>query len=205
MSARRWTEAEAREKNVLSAEGFNREYDSLKGIINGGLDRTSTVDNWVSRTHLKANALHKVVLNTNVEMKAAYQTSGNSGYYFDALQYDTYGGGWISNSSYALTGLKEGVLHVEFSCFLWMNKRGTVANPKNIQFRLTWNGVPVTFTGGMYTTFSDPYLTADFPIAGDGTLTLEWDYTPALNGTDSDVVAQVFWGGGQILAVARWR
>jgi len=206
MPAAKWTAAESRDKNLVSAEAFNRDYDQLKGVLNGGLDRTSTIDGWVGRSHLKDNALHKVVLNENVELSSSYRDSGSSGENFNCLSYDNYGGGWVTNSTYNLTGLKDGVLHVEFSCFLFVQKIITQLAPKGTAFRLTWNGSAVAQTYRIYGgTYSNPYLCVDFPVTGDGALSLEWEHATPVNGTDGGTRPEMFFGGGQILCIARWR
>lgn len=206
MPAAKHTAAEQRAKNILSAEGFNLEYDQLKGVLNGGLDRTSTVDGWVDRTHLADYALHKVVLNENVELATTYQDSGGSTTNLNCLSYDSYGGGWVSNSTYTLTGMHEGMLHVEFSCILWTSKVQTQLSPKGTAFRLLWNGSIVAESYRHYGgSFANPYMVVDFPITGDGSLTLEWEHTTPVNGVDGGSRPEMWFGAGQILAIGRWR
>lgn len=201
--SRRWTRRELRDKNLVSAKGFNREYDQIKGILNGGVDRTATLNGWATRERILDNALHTTVLTENVAMAPSYLTSGNSGFMFDALTYDNFAGGWLLNSSVTTTGLKEGMVHLEFSCFAWFNDALSTANNKGVKFQLTWNGTVVAETGYYYQPWPNPYMVADFPISGDGTLSLFFAYPQPLPDSDTTTgnVAQLFFGGGQLLFI----
>lgn len=205
MPAAKFSEAQTVNQGLVDARGFNANYDPLKGVLNGGLDRTSTEDGWVSRTHLAPNALHKVVLDTSVELSTGLQNSGTSAFRFDCLRYEDYGGGWYANTSFNVSGLREGMLHLEFSGLAWCNKFYTDANPKGFGIRVLWNGIAVVHTGRWYTEWSTPYVSADFPITGDGTLSLEFEFSPPAPGTDSSTSPQFHLWGGHILVVARFR
>ena len=205
MPARKWTAREARDQNIVSATGFNREYDQLKGTLNGGLDRTSTPDDWVTRTYIRGNAFHAVTLSEAVEMSSTYQVTGNSGYVFDGLSYDSFTGGWQTNTTVTTSGWKEGVAQVEFSCFTWVNPLTTFWNAKWVKFRITWQGNTVAETDYFYQMWANPYICCSFPVSGDGQLTLDFTFPSPYPAQDSVSQPQLYWGGGQLLIIPRWR
>jgi hypothetical protein len=205
MGSQLWTRAELRAQYVLVAEQFNRDYDPLRGVLNGGLDRMSTPPGWVDRTHLVDNATQRVTINsTAIEMPTAIAGSGGSAATFNTLNYGLYAGGWYEAYSAAITG-RIGVMHVEFSCLLWQQLLYTGSSPKGTEFRILWNGVPQARVGPLMQAYANPYITADFPVGGDGTLSVEFRFTPGASGTDDADDAQMFFGGGQLLAIGRWR
>jgi len=206
MPSSRWTEAEQRADAVLNARAFNVEYNAIRGTINGGLDRTTTPAGWVTRDHLMPAALHKVdVVSSAIELPAALRDSGSSDVAFNCLTYTVYAGGWYTLHSETLSGLHEGVMHVEFSAFCWMQPIYGGQNPKGVSFRVLWNGVIMAEVGPLYQSYNNPYIVADFPVAGDGVLSVEFNFSPPAASVDDATDAQFFVGGGNLLAVARWR
>lgn len=207
MASRKWCAKESRDKNLVSSQAFNRDYDTIKGVVNGGLDRTTTPNNWVTRAYIVDRAFHSTVLTTGVEIATQFQNGGNSSYLPSGITFQNYVGGWQTNTTFNTTGMKEGIAHIEMSWFAWCNDTYSDVNPKGVQFQVTWNGNIVAETGMFYQPWANPYICADFPIAGDGQLTMAWQFTSPLPSVESIVntVSQMAFGGGQILFIGRFR
>lgn len=203
---RRWTEHQPRAANILDADGFNAAYDAYKGEINGGIDRTMLEENAVDHPVIKDNALIKVVVSNNLELATDYQVSNGGICNFQCLDYDNYTGGWITNTEVTFTGLREGMLHVEFSCWAFHQKIQTYNNPKYSRWQLTWNNQVICQTAEIYTHFSNPYLVADVPVAGgSGVLGVRWQYAGVDAIYDSTTANQFMFGGGNLYIQGVWR
>lgn len=204
--ARRWTEHQPRKANILDAQGVNDAYDAYKGWINGGIDRTSIVENTITYDQVLDYALLKVTTSNNIVLNADYQLSAGGTAEFKCLDYENYTGGWQTNTSVTITGLREGMLHVEFSCWVWHQVIETLNNPKYSRWRLLWNNQVVAQTAGIYNMFHNPYLMADVPIAGgSGTLILQWAYAGVDDTVDLNLTNQFMFGGGNLYIQAVWR
>ena len=203
--AKTWTRREAVASAVLTAEALNAEFDHIAGQLQGGLDRTSTEPAWLDHSHLVDNALHRVTTTTTaIEMPAAYMASAGSANTFSTVTYAAYGGGWTQAHSETITG-RNGVLHVEFSCLLWQQLLYAPVSPKGTEFRILWDGVPVAVVGPLYQAYANPYIVCDIPVGGGGTLSVDFRFSPGSSGEDDPDDAQMFFGGGQIIAIGRWR
>jgi len=213
--AKRWTEREQRSKNLPTADGFNREYDSLRGWANGGIDRTSIPSGAINTSMVTQNAFCKVMVK-DVEFGAPSQAATTSANQFYGLTYDKYFGSFYPAAEVSLTGLHEGMMHLEFKCWTALHKQDDGLNPRFVEFRLKYNGQTVCEGAPCYMAATNYFLVCDFPIAGgDGTVAVEYRVTPpvstvaaysglalALAGAEMPVM---YYGGGQILAIGRWR
>lgn len=204
--ARRWTEHQPRPANILDADGFNAAYDAYKGEINGGIDRTMLEEDAVVYAEIKDNALIKVQVGNNLELVSTFKVSNGGICNFKCMDYEHYTGGWVTDKEIAFTGLREGMLHAEFSCWSFHQKAETYRNPKFSRWRLAWNNQVVCQTAEIYTHFANPFMVADFPIAGgDGVLSLQWQYAGVDPTYDSAVDNQFMYGGGNLFLQSTWR
>lgn len=204
--ARRWTEHQPRKGNILDAEGVNAAYDAYKGWINGGIDRTSVSESTISGEQLLDYAVLQVTTSNNKELPTAYQNSTGGDGGFICLEYGVYSGGWQSGSSFSLTGLREGMLHVEWSCWCYHYPDQTLFNPKGSRWQLTWNGNPIASTHIIGNHWNNPYIVADIPITGgSGTLAVLWAYKGPDPTYDLNLNDQFMYGGGNIFIQAVWR
>ena len=210
--AKRWTEREQRSKNLPAADGFNREYDNLKGWVNGGLDRSSIAEGSIAPEMVKQNAFCKVMVKS-FEFAAPSQSASTSYDTFDGLTYEKYFGGFYPATEVTLTGLHEGMMHLEFKCWDALLKVNDDMNPHFVEFRLSYNGQTVCQGAPCYMAATNYFLVCDFPISGgDGTVTIEYRIAPPVNSGTTDVrpyvstdTTYMYYGGGQVLAVGRWR
>lgn len=206
--AKRWTEREQRSKNLPTADGFNREYDQLKGWANGGIDRTSIPVGAVAHDMVKHNAFCRVFVE-DVEF-AAPSRNGTTVYrQFSGLTYKSYAGGFYPAAKISLSGLFEGMMHLEFKCWTSITKYDDVYNPRFVEFRILYNNSVVCEGAPCYHPAFNYFLACDFPIVG-GTadVGIEYRVTPPMD-IDNVYTEQddpvMYYGGGQLLAIGRWR
>lgn len=203
--SRSWTEYHPRSDNIITADGFNDEYDRKKSTINGGIDRTILGYEAIVHSQIRPNTFLKVLVQSNIELDSTYQTSSGGVGRFRCLDYDHYAGGWVTNSTYTFTDLKEGMIHFEFSSWAWKYPYYTLSNPKHHEWRITLNGTTIVQTASIYLHYSDPFVVCDVPFAGgDATITVDWWYT-APETVDSASENEFMFGGANLLAIARWR
>lgn len=201
-----WTREYPRTANLPTTDSFNKDYDAHKGSLNGGVDRTNLGQQAVGRAQFVANAFHRVVLQTDVKLPSEFTTSNGGSGDFKCLEYDYYVGGWRNVAEYTLTGLHEGMMFAEFSCWAWVYPFKSVLNPKAVAWRLLFNGQIVSKGNGWYPEFSNPYISAQFPVpGGSGTLTLQWKYSAPDSAVDGVNSNQMYFNGGSLLAIIRWR
>jgi len=140
--AKRWTEREQRSKNLPTADGFNREYDSLRGWANAGVDRTSLPVGAITPSMVQQNAFCKVFVE-DVEFGAPSRGGTVNSVQFNGLTYETYFGGFYPAAEVSLAGLHEGMMHLEFKCWVALHKYDDHINPRFVEFRLKYNGQTV--------------------------------------------------------------
>ena len=211
--AKRWTEREQRSKNLPAADGFNREYDSLRGWANAGIDRTSLPIGAITPSMVQQNAFCKVFVE-DVEFGAPSRGGTVNSVQFNGLTYETYFGGFYPAAEVSLAGLHEGMMHLEFKCWVALHKYDDHINPRFVEFRLKYNGQTVCEGAPCYMAATNYFLICDFPIAGgDGTVAIEYRVTAPVDSTATiagnttlhGYVPVMYYGGGQILAIGRWR
>ena len=218
--SKRWTEFESEAGNIVSADGFNREYNAQKGALNGGVDRTMLPGDNFDRANLKERAFHGVSLTTDLELSADFQGTHGSTQEFNGLEYDFYSGGWRSAAA-PIVDVHEGMAHNEWSCWYWYNrftsgfdidpsKSSTEANHDHwVRFRVLYNGLVVLQSSKLYTQFDNLVLTADHPIVGgDARYEVQFSFAPAATEDgpiDTKNTPMMYFGGGQFLCIPRWR
>ena len=152
---KRWTEAEPRDSNITDYEQFNKEYNAQKSSLNGGIDRNQIAQSLVTKAMLKDYAMHRVYLNEHGEFNDSQfidtGTTANTEGHFRGLTYTTYNGGWIPIVEQDYTGLKDGMVYMEFNAHLHMEVEfsmtaGNTINNKDVQLAITWNGTPILNT-----------------------------------------------------------
>lgn len=215
---KRWTEAQFRNANIVDYEQFNNEYNASKSSINGGLDRSQIPQLTVNKDRIVDNALHRVYYNDEgeftttspyVDPSSPVLTLGE----FKGLTYSTYNGGWINVVEREYTGLKDGMMQIEFMCQLFIHTQfsmvddgGTpTVNDKGVQIAIEWNGVPLLNTFD----FSMPIQTVrifanTFSPGGNGKLTIKARMTPK-GQTDWLHKVQFHMFAMRTLLIGRWR
>tara|TARA_R100000781_G_scaffold95679_1_gene59794 strand:- start:805 stop:1434 length:630 start_codon:yes stop_codon:yes gene_type:complete len=206
----KWTEAQTRQANIVDTETFDKAYNSVKGVINGGLDRENLRDASVGDAHLSPKAFLKYALRNDIHIQGATNktlpnsTSGARDYV--AIGFDTYTGGWKTNSAQGLTSLyKEGMLHVEYNGWYWLsNRKMGSAGSNRVMFRVLLDGSPIMETGMLFQNVGQVHLVGDFPIpTGTHTLEVSWQIVGT---TDRPVADALFYyDGGSLLALNRYR
>ncbi len=213
--AKTWTVHEARSENLVTADGFNQEYDALKSSLNGGVDRTMMPPEYFDRTHLKDGCFHNVSLSTDIQLNSSYAKGGGAEE-FDGVVYEDYGGGQVETFKTTISGLKDGIAHVEFKCWYLLNMFTSGRGGSNelqgmhtVRWFITYNGSKVIESSKMAVQWGNPHLTADFPIfGGDAEIKILFSITPKLtdgSADDDDTTSMFFFGGGQFLFIPRWR
>ena len=130
---KRWTEAHIRNANIVDYEQFNNEYNASKSTINGGIDRTQIPQQEVNKARLNDYALHGVYYNDEgefsttspyVDSSTPLSVDGE----FRGLTYSTYNGGWLNVVEREYTGLKDGMMQIEFMAHLYINTQFSIQN-----------------------------------------------------------------------------
>lgn len=200
-----WSRTHFREANLASASEFNAEYQARVEPLATGLDRSNLPESCIDRVQVQPNAFHSIVVEEDIFLASAYQVSTYGEGYFHCLDYDAYSGGWVTNNEWTLTGFSEGMLQVEFSCWQRLNAMKTKGNPKGTAWRLLFNGAVLAESAPIMTAYACPFICYTGPLKSSGTLTLQWRYTSPDAALDDDEATQLYFAGGQILIIARWR
>ena len=154
----KWTDAQTRQANIVDTETFDKAYNPVKGLINGGLDRDNLPNASVSNAHLSPKAFMKYAIRQDIHLQGATAKTLPMGggtvatQNFVAIGYDTYAGGWKTNNAQGLTfHFKEGMLHLEFNCWYWLCNVGVeVANDRfevNVEFQVLLDGNSIISSG----------------------------------------------------------
>lgn len=220
--SKRWTASDAKSGNIVTADGLNTEYNTQKGALNGGIDRTMLPGDHFDRRHLKERAFHGASLTSDLELSSDYQGTNGSDQEFDGLEYDFYSGGWRNAvAPIIVPGVHEGMAHIEWSCWYWYNRftsgfsvdpadSATEANHDHwVRFRVLYNGFVVLQTSKLYTQFDNLVVTADHPISGgDARYEIQFAFAPATkvaDPVDDKDTPMMYFGGAQFLCIPRWR
>jgi len=220
--SKRWTEYEPMGSNVISADGFNAEYNTQKGSLNGGIDRTMIPGEHFTRAHLKNESMHKVSLVTGLSLTASHTGTNSSLDEFRGLEYSFYSGGWRNaGDPVAIPGMREGMAYVEFNGWYWYNRFtsghsvvvGTAATEANhdhwVRFRILYNGTVVFQSSKLYTQFDDFVFSVNHPMTGGSAqYQVQFAFSPATTvdaPVDDPDTSMMFFGGAQFMQIARWR
>jgi hypothetical protein len=211
----KWTDAQTRQANIVDTETFDKAYNSVKGVINGGLDRENLPNASVADVHLSPKAFLKYALKQNIRLQSAtalsIPVSGGavSSQNYIAIGYNAYAGGWKTNTAQGLTSLfKEGMLHVEFNCWYWLSNLGVLATllrrEATVEFQVLLDGSPIMTSGTFWKNVGQVHLVGDFPVStGSHTLEVAWRMTSRNGRPNTD--AMFYYDGGAMLAINRIR
>jgi hypothetical protein len=219
----KWTEGDHRDANILDVDEFNTSFNSVKGEINGGLDRENLPNGSVSNDELHPTAFVKyaVVPNIRIQGTSILQLTWDiaaAGSIIPqpirAISHDTYAGSWKTNPAYNINTLfQEGMLHLEFNCWYW-SLNSVAAGPflRKVEFQILLDGAVVCRSGSHLQNVGQIHLVTDLPIStGNHKIELRWrcsafigPYGPVNN--PLTVSTPVFYyDGGQLLAINRYR
>ena len=208
----KWTEAQTRQANIVDTETFDKAYNSVKGVINGGLDRENLPNASVGDGHLSPKAFLKHALRDDIYLQGGITRTNQWGgagplWVYNATGYDVYAAGWKVNSTQPLNALfKEGMLHLEFNCWAWLNEQELGVSSEQIwlQFAIIMDGNPVIVSGRYRKNVNQVHLVGDIPIpTGSHQFNIAWRMSPRHNRTETD--GMMYYGGGSLLALNRYR
>lgn len=221
---------ELRNNNITEPSDFDKEYDSLKGLINGGLDRQNLPVSGIDGSAFKDNCFvsyYNKYLKLDEEYTASPITERSSTGNFDdipAQTYNSYAGGWFETENpLVINNLREGMCQIEFNCYYILNKINltglgpSVASPAPsiidadigyCQFQLTYNGNVIADTGKIMRNLQTVHLCASVPVqTGKGIFGVSWKF----NGRKNDLtnyplnMGQFYFSGGKILVINYYR
>jgi hypothetical protein len=174
--SKKWTEAYPRDNAITDYKQFNQGYNTMKGSLNGGIDRTMTPVNQFDETQTKDKAFHYVNILRRGDNTALADTSiVASADQFRGITYNTYGGGWVTVDEFSLSDMKDGMLHWEFSFHLYNNLYNTQrGSTKHTSIRLLFDGVEVCTAHKMPFATATYRMVCDVPItASPNTVTVQ--------------------------------
>ena len=206
----KWTEAQTRQANIVDTETFDKAYNSVKGVINGALDRENLPNASVGDGALSVKAFVKHALRTDIYLQDGTTRTNTdplpATWQYKAIGYDVYSSGWNINSAQPLTALfKEGMLHLEFNGWAWVNTRDAPSNTQNwVQFAIIMDGNPVVISGRYRKNVNQIHLVGDIPIpTGSHQFNIAWRMEPRHDRVLTDAI--MYYGGGSLLALNRYR
>ena len=219
-----------RNLNVTEPKDFDQEYDSLKGMFNGGLDRQNLPVAGIDATAFKDNCFVSYY-NKYLKLDEEYVGSpiserSNTGNYDDipAQTYNSYAGGWFeTDNPLTINNLREGMCQVEFNCYYILNKiaiagdaTGPVSPSAGIvkgdigfcQFQLLYNGNVIADTGKITRNLQTIHLAANIPVqTGKGVFGMAWRFNGRKNDTTNYPLNQgyFYFTGGKLLVINYYR
>ena len=203
----KWQKATARDGNIITAKGFNGDYDQYKSTINGGIDRDNLPEDCISgSTMVQDKAFHAYYYESGLEAESTLCDSDVAGRY--GVVYDLYSGGWYSDSVNIEESFREGLLTIEFSCWLWLwDDLGTTSNNQFCEFQITIDGNPVAYSERIYNNMTTVHMVATLPISsGTHKIEMRWKFSsPDMGITVSNTTPIFYYSGGQLLAINRVR
>lgn len=211
----KWTDAQTRQANIVDTETFDKAYNPVKGVINGGLDRDNLPNGSIGPSHLSPKAFVKyalrqdILLQNSSVLSTPISTGGQQDYV--AIGYNAYAGGWRTNTAQPLTSsFKEGMLHIEFNCWYWLSNAGVLnLGSQNrfeatVEFRVLLDGSPVIQSGKFWKNIGQVHLVTEIPVpTGDHTLEIAWQMTSRNGRPLTD--AMFYYDGGALLTINRYR
>jgi len=222
---------ELRNNNIIEPKDFDKEYDSLKGLVNNGLDRQNLPVAGIDASAFKNNSFvsyYQKYWKLDEDYTASpISERGNGVLNFDempAQTYDSYAGGWFeSHNPLVVENLREGMCQVEMNLTYFMNKINlagyatAVASPAPsiikadlgyCQFHITYNGSVIADTGKISRNLQTIHLCASIPVAtGKGEFNIAWRF----NGRRQDLTnyplnaGMFYWTGGDMLVINYYR
>ena len=222
----KWTEAHVRDKNILDSEEFDSGYNSLKSVINSGLDRENLQSKSVGDDQLRPDSFLSYVTKEGIRAQDPLEREEACfGNFIYGKTYNVYNGGWVTNTAQKLSGrFIEGMLHVEFNAWYYLNNANVSDVPsatghKNVvsgrwcRFALNVDNVVVCDSHELWQNVGTIHLVADIPITtGQHEITVSWQ-TTGWDERHSDPTLYppmkneplFYYDGGTILAINRYR
>ena len=218
---------ELRDKNIIDPKDFDTEYDSMKSIINGGLDKQNLplsgidADAFEDRTFCSYYLRYLKMDESVVEIQG--NRSGNVWDEIPAQTYNSYAGGWYESSNpLVIEAMKEGMCQIEFNAHYIQNKialAGLVtsgASPAPVttndygycHFQLRHNGNVIADSGKMSRNMQTIHLCASIPVAsGKSEISVAWRFTGRRAETTLYPLdaGYFYWTGGSLLAINYYR
>ena len=207
----KWTDAQTRQANIVDTETFDKAYNPVKGLINGGLDRENLPNASVADVHLSSRAFLKHAIRTDIYLQGGTtrtnQWMSGPSWVYNAIGYDVYSSGWKINSAQPMiSSFKEGMIHLEFNCWAWLNEQEFDISTQQIwlQFAIIMDGNPVIVSGHYRKNMNQVHLVGDIPVpTGSHQFNIAWRMTPRHDRTETD--GMMYYGGGSLLALNRYR
>tara|TARA_R100000750_G_scaffold62265_1_gene55469 strand:- start:344 stop:1036 length:693 start_codon:yes stop_codon:yes gene_type:complete len=216
--------------NIIEPRDFDLQYDSLKGMINGDLDRENVPEQSIDGDDFDVQSFTSVYQKYfKMDEDVTSQTfASGPAYYRDTMcgqTYETYSSGfYTSERTLDITTIKEGMLIVEFSCYYWINTPalgGAATLASNalvdnqcygfIQMQLTHNGSVIAATQRQSYHIQNLYMCAAIPVqAGTSSLGIRWKFTGRRTRTSASTGWPLdnhyaYWSGGNMTAINRYR
>jgi hypothetical protein len=194
----KWTEGYQRTNALLDSDEVNREYNNYKNVLNGGIDRENIPLDAVTDLHLKSQAFWSYDLTRGIQPGLSTGVTH--------ITYHTYHGGWRTDPASARTlTLREGMLHVDFSCWFQFVQLHPANEQRWCRFQLLLDNSVIARTGKDYSYVGNVNLSACVPVAGGAhTVDMQWQFTPPAVATAASTDA-FFFSGGQLLINNRYR
>tara|TARA_R100001594_G_scaffold142421_1_gene189311 strand:- start:290 stop:898 length:609 start_codon:yes stop_codon:yes gene_type:complete len=201
--SKKWTEAYPRDNAIVDYKQFNKGYNAYKSTFNGGIDRTITPSEVIDEDALQTRAFHKMLLfrRGDVTQLADATTVTDD---FRGPTYNTYGGGWITADSFNIDGMKNGMLHWEFSSHIYNYTYYSGDNPKYCTIRLMFDGVEVAHAYKIPAPTVTFRLVCDVPVtASPNTVSVQVRDAAYNDGDGTRCLFQLL--SMQHLFIGRWR
>jgi hypothetical protein len=220
---------ELRNKNLLEPKDFDVEYDSLKGVFNGGLDRQNLPVNGIDAGNFKDNTFCSYYtkyfkLDEEYVLSPEADRSGGNFDEIPSQAYNSYAGGWFeSKNTLEIENIREGMCQVEFNFHYIMNKLALAGfGPANAspapsiiagdigfcQVHITHNGNVIADTAKMARNLQTVHLCASIPVqTGKSVFGIAWRFNGRKGDTTNWPLDQgmFYLTGGNMLVINYYR
>lgn len=220
---------ELRNNNLTDPKDFDQEYDSLKGMFNGGLDRQNLPVGGLQADKFKNNTFCSYYtkyfkLDEEYVLSPSSDRSGGNFDEIPAQAYDSYAGGWFeSSNSFEIENIREGMCLVEFNFHYIMNKlalAGLSTGPSSpapsiikgdigfCQVHITHNGNVIADTAKMARNLQTIHLCASIPVqTGKSVFNIAWRFNGRKGDTTNWPLDQgmFYLTGGNMLVINYYR
>ncbi len=214
-----WTTRDIRTLNLLEGPEFDRQYNEYKGVVNGGFDHMNLPSQagQLTDTHIADQAMMRVFVNSDFRsgqpnpqlfMNESYaDVITDGGVNYEGLTGEKYQGQWVDNAENMTFDVQEGMLQLFFSAWFWTNLFTAYAGGYTwAQFRLQVDGNTVAQTGKIYRGRGNVHLCASVPVPQliGSRLSVGWRAVAPQRG-GSNALPMVWWDGGSLMAINRYR
>lgn len=221
---------ELRDLNITEPKDFDVEYDSLKGVLNGGLDRQNIPVAGIQASNFRDNTFCSYYskyfkLDEEYVGSPISERSGTGNFdEIPAQTYNSYAGGWYeSENSLVIDNIREGMCHVEFNTHYIMNKLALAGfGPANAspapsiikgdigfcQLHITHNGNVIADSAKMTRNLQTVHLCASIPVqTGKSVFGIAWRFNGRKQDTTNWPMNQGYFylTGGNMLVINYYR